>query len=155
LGSLGIFLIATHQASTRSVSQATQTTTPKVTASPSPSTTPSPISNIPQLAQNYAGIISDSGVARTATNLYLSNIKQNQGIITGSFSGLYQVGNFTGTVSADGTITFSVKISAGVLMCRDGKIKVGGELVGSFKVVDAQGNALGEYGPWSADPTNP
>lgn len=155
LGSLGIFLIATHQASIRSVSQATQTSTQKVTASPSPSTTPSPISNIPQLAQNYAGTISDSGVAGTATNLYLSNIKQNQGIITGSFSGLYQVGNFTGTVSADGTITFSVKISAGVLMCRDGKIKVGGELVGSFKVVDSQGNALGEYGPWSADPTNP
>ncbi len=152
LGSLGIFLSATHHTDITSASRATQTHTPKATASPSPSTTASPISDIPQLAQNYAGSIGDSGVAGRSTNLYLSNIKQNQGQISGHFSGLYQVGNFTGTVSIDETIKFSVKISAGFLIC-SGNIKVGGELVGTFTVVDKNGNSLGEYGLWTADPT--
>ncbi|HKV59049.1 MAG TPA: serine/threonine-protein kinase [Ktedonobacteraceae bacterium] len=152
LGSLGIFLSATHHPTT-SVPRSTQTHTPQATASPSPSATPSPISNYPQLAQNYAGTIGDSGVAGTTTNLYLSNIKQNQGQISGNFNGLYQVGTFTGTVSTNGNITFKLKIATGFLICT-GTIKVGGELQGAFKVVDPQGNSLGEYGLWTADPTN-
>jgi len=153
LGSLGIFLSATHHSDKTTAPPATQTHPLKAKASVSPSSTASPISNLPQLAQNYAGRIADSGVARTVTNLYLSNIKQNQGDITGNFNGLYQVGTFTGTVSSDETINFSVKISAGFLNCT-GKIKVGGELEGSFKVVDSQGNSLSEYGLWIADPTS-
>ncbi len=153
LGSLGIFLSATHHTPTTSVLQSTQTHTPKATTSPSPPTTPSPISNYPQLAQNYAGTIGDSGVARTSTNLYLTQIKQDQhGNISGHFDGLYLTGPFTGTISKNGDLNFTMKITVGFLIVK-GSIKVGGELQGAFQVVDPQGNSLGEYGPWTADPT--
>lgn len=147
---LGLLLSAAHHSGATSAPGIAKTEHRQVGVSPS--TAASPISTIPQLAQNYAGRIVDTGVAGTVTNLYLSNIKQKQGQISGIFSGLYQVGTFTGTVLSDGTFHFSVKISTGFLNCT-GKIKVGGELEGTFQVVDPQGNPLGEYGAWTADPT--
>lgn len=151
-GLLGILLSATHHPNTTSTPRATSTRTPEASASPAITSTPLPI--YPQLAQNYAGRIADTGVARTVTNLYQSNITQNQGQISGNFSGLYQVGPFTGTVSTDETFRFSVKVSVGLLIAT-GVIKPGGELEGTFKIVDSQGNPLGEYGAWTADPTHP
>ena len=150
LGSLGIFLSATHHTPTPSRAQSTKTQTPKVTASPS--TTASPASDYPHLAQNYAGRIADSGVAGTVTNLYLTQITQDQqGNISGHFDGLYLAGPFTGTISKKGDLNFTMKITVGLLIVQ-GSIKVGGELQGTFKVVDPQGNSLGEYGVWTADP---
>jgi len=151
LGSLGIFLSATHHPAITPVTPSTRTPAPRSTASPLASTTPTPIPGGLQLNPEYAGRISDIGVAATVTDLRLTQIKQNGNHITGSFQGLYQVGTFTGTVSPNESVNFSVKIDAGFLVCQ-GKIKVGGELVGTFQVVDQQGNKLGEYGAWTADP---
>jgi hypothetical protein len=64
---------------------------------------------------------------------------------------LSEVGPFTGTITPAGDIAFKVKISIGFLVCT-GHTKVGGELVGVFKVVNEQGVSQGEYGPWVADP---
>ncbi len=149
LGSLGIFLIATHQAPTSSVSLSTETRTPKVTAMPSTSTPTLQISNYPPLASSYAGTISDLGVANTTTKLYLTQIQLNpaNGDITGQFQGLGLSGTFTGTVTPGGKLHFIVKIDVGNLIC-DGKIKVGGDLEGSFQTFDQLGNKLGEYGIW-------
>jgi eukaryotic-like serine/threonine-protein kinase len=152
LGSLGIVLSATHHPANTPVTHATRTPAPRSTASPLASTPAPPISNYPQLAPSYGGRIGDSGVAHTVTNLYLAQIKQSGNHITGSFQGLYQVGPFTGTVSTNGVVNFTVKISVGVVNCK-GNIKVGGELEGTFTVVDQHGNSLGEYGVWTADPT--
>ena len=106
----------------------------------------------PQLASNYAGRIADSGVAGTVTNLYLTQITQDYyGNISGHLDGLYLPGPFTGTISKKGDLNFTMKITVGLLVVQ-GSIKVGGELQGTFKVVDPQGNSLGEYGVWSADP---
>jgi len=151
LGSLGIFLSGTHHPANPPVTQSTRTPAPRSTASPPTATPTPPLSLYPQLALSYAGRIGDSGVAHTVTNLYLAPMKQNQGQISGHFQGLYQSGPFTGTVSTDGAVNFTVKISVGVVICK-GNIKVGGELVGTFSVVDQHGNSLGEYGAWSADP---
>lgn len=150
-GLLGILLSAANHTNTTSLPHTASTQTPVASVSPAITATPLPV--YPQLAQNYAGTIGDTGVAGTSTKLFLSNIQQNQGNISGNFSGLYQVGPFTGTVSSGGNLTFKLRISTGFLICT-GSIKVGGELQGIFKVVDPQGNSLGEYGPWVADPTN-
>lgn len=149
-GLLGILLSAAHHTNTTSLVHATSTRAPE--ASASPSITATPVSIYPQLAPDYAGTIGDSGVASTSTKLFLSNIQQNQGNINGVFNGLYEVGPFTGTVSSGGILTFKIKIATGHLICT-GSIKVGGELQGTFEVVNAQGSSLGEYGPWAADPS--
>jgi eukaryotic-like serine/threonine-protein kinase len=150
-GLLGILLSAAHHAGAASPPPTTSTQGGKAGPSSSSSVTPAPV--YPQLAHNYAGTIGDSGVARTTTGLYLSNMQQHGGDIQGMFNGLYEVGPFTGTVTTGGNITFKIKIATGFLICT-GAIKVGGELQGAFKVVDPQGNSLGEYGPWVADPTH-
>ncbi len=153
-GLSGILLSAAYHTSTISTtspSHATQKRKSEASTSPVVTSTPAPV--YPSLAPNYAGTIGDTGVAGTTTKLFLSNIQQKQGNISGNFSGLYEVGPFTGTVSHTGDLTFKVKISTGFLSCT-GSIKVGGELQGIFKVVDPQGNSLGEYGPWVADPTS-
>ena len=149
LGPLGIFLaVSRHEAT--SPPRPAHSPAPRSTVAP-PTTTPPPTSIYPLLAPSYAGRIADSGVAGTVTNLYLTQVKQNQGHISGHFQGLYLVGPFTGTVTASGVVNFTVKIDAGFVI-GNGNIKVGGEMVGNFKVVDHQGNSLGEYGIWSADP---
>ena len=150
-GLLGFLLSATHHPNTTSHPRTASTRTPAASVSPAITVTPLPI--YPHLAQNYAGRITDTGVAGTTTNLYLSNITQNKNQISGTFNGLYQVGTFTGTVSADGSFRFSVKVSVGILIT-SGVIKPGGELEGAFRIVDSQNNSLGEYGPWTADPTH-
>lgn len=153
LGSLGIFLSATHHTPATSAPRSTRTQTPQATASPSATVTQTSL--YPPLASSYAGTINDIGVASTTTPLYLTQIQENpaNGEITGQFQGLGLSGTFTGTVSARGILNFTMKIDVGTLICT-GTIKVGGELQGSFKVVDPQGNNLGEYGPWSADPAH-
>ena len=154
VGLTGILFSTTHHpntASTTSPPHAVQKQ--KTEAGASPAVTSTPVAVYPQLDPNYAGTIGDTGVAGTSTKLFLSNIQQNQGNISGNFNGLYEVGPFTGTITPGGDLTFKLKISTGFLICT-GSIKVGGELQGTFKVVDPQGNSLGEYGPWVADPTH-
>ena len=154
LGSLGIFLSATHHTPTTSVPRSTQTHTPKTTTTAT-SISLRQTSIYPPLASSYAGTVSDLGVANTTTQLYLTQIQQNpaNGDITGHFQGLGLSGTFTGTVTPAGILHFIVKIEVGNMVC-DGKIKVGGDLEGNFKIVDQQGNKLGEYGPWYGHPVS-
>ena len=150
-GLLGFLLSATHHPNAATLPRATSTRTPEASVSPSITTTPTLI--YPQLEPNYGGTISDTGVAGTTTKLFLSNIQQNHSKISGIFSGLSEVGPFTGTITPAGDFTFKLKISVGFLICT-GHVKVGGELVGTFNVVNEQGISQGEYGPWTADPTH-
>lgn len=103
----------------------------------------------PPIAPSYAGEIIDVAVANTKTAMYLTQVRQDQDRISGDFQGLGLVGPFTGTVTSSGIIHLTVRINAGVLIL-DGNIKVGGDLSGSFKIVDQQGQSIGEYGIWSA-----
>jgi hypothetical protein len=154
-GSLGIFLSATRHTPTSSVSPTAQAHSPQALASPSTPTPTQQISIYPPLALSYAGTVSDLGVANTTTKLYLSQIQRNpaNGDITGQFQGLGLSGTFTGTVTPAGQFHFLVKIDVGNLVC-DGKIKVGGDLEGSFLTLDQHGNKLGEYGIWYGRPAS-
>lgn len=154
LGSLGIFLSATHHIPTTSVPRSAPTPLSKATTT----ATSNPVtqtSSYPPLASSYAGTVSDIGVASTTTKLLLTQIQRNpaNGNITGQFQGLGLSGTFTGTVTSTGKLHFIIKIDVGN-MVYDGKIKVGGDLEGSFQTFDQHGNKLGEYGIWYGHPAS-
>jgi hypothetical protein len=86
----------------------------------------------------------------TQTAMYLTNIQQNQGIILGTFQGLGFTGTFKGIVTQFGNLQFKVTIWQGKgSLLFEGTIKVGGDIVGSFKVLDQRGNFTGESGPYN------
>ena len=124
------------------------TTIPRSALTSTPVLSPTASTLYPPVAQSYAGEINDIGVADTKTKLYLTQIKQDQNRISGNFQGLGLVGTFTGSVTSSGRVHFTVKIDAGMLIL-DGNIKVGGDIRGTFKAVDQQGQSLGEYGDWN------
>jgi serine/threonine protein kinase len=103
----------------------------------------------PLLATAYAGTVGDL-MTKENTNLYLTNIQQNQQQMHGSFRGLGLVGQFDGTITPDGQVQFTVKIYRGTMSLQfEGNIKVGGDMAGSFAVVDQQGQHTGEVGLWN------
>ena len=122
----------------------------KVTSAVSPASTPprgSPI--YPSLTASYAGTVVDL-LNNEKTNLFLTQVQQSQGSIRGSFQGLGLVGPFTGTVTSTGQVQFTVKVYSGdETLVFEGNIKIGGDMVGSFVVLDRQGNRTGEVGLWN------
>jgi eukaryotic-like serine/threonine-protein kinase len=119
-----------------------------------PSTSPSAVIFLyPPIASAYVGTISDIAVAKKTTKLYLGQVRQERNNIGGNFQGLGQVGSFTGIVNSSGSVRFIVKYGTGSLIF-DGDIKVGGDIGGTFYAVDAQGQNIGEYGPWYASATS-
>src|SRR5205823_3198151 len=95
---------------------------PPSTASPSPvsTSTPVPVPS-PNIATQYIGTLRDIPTGIT-TNISLTNIRQQQGNITGYFgsipentifNGIPQNGPFTGTVNTDKQIQFIVTSNTG------------------------------------------
>lgn len=123
----------------------------RLTPSPAPASPVTQPAEYPPIGPEYGGTIFDNGNASQHTPLYLTAVRQNQGNITGRFSGLALVGIFTGTVSKDGTLYFAVDTSAGTIICK-GHIKTGGDLEGTFDIVDQHGVSTGEYGVWNVSP---
>lgn len=125
---------------------ATSTATPVSTA---PSGSPS----YPSLASCYGGTIYDE-LAHEQTPMYLMNVQESQGSIHGTFQGLGLVGPFQGTITPDGQLHFTMTVHAGAeTLVFDGTIKIGGDIVGNFRVLDQQGDFIGEYGPWNVGAT--
>ena len=108
------------------------------------------VGGIPQLSTSYAGTIQDL-LSGQKTALFLTNIKQSGGNITGTFQGLGLVGPFKGTVSAGGKVHFTVSVYGGTeILSFDGTIKIGGDIAGTFDALDPNGNKTGESGDWYA-----
>ncbi len=134
------------------------TSSPPATHTVTPSRTPSiptPTVNVgayPRLATSYGGTIKDL-LSGQRTDMFLTNVLQNQGNIKGSFRGLGLVGTFKGTVSASGDVHFTVSIWGGnETLSFEGTIKIGGDIVGTFDVLDQNGYRTGESGLWDAGP---
>ncbi len=86
----------------------------------------------------------------SSTNLYLTDIQQNQADIHGSFHGLGLAGLFNGAITPDGQVKFTVKIYEGTMtLLFEGNIKIGGDMAGSFAVMNQQGQHTGESGLWN------
>lgn len=106
----------------------------------------------PPLASWYNGTAGDL-MTQEHTNLLLTDIQQCGEKIHGSFQGLGLVGQFNGTVTSAGRVKFTVKLYAGQMsLVFDGYIKVGGDIAGSFAVLDGQGQHTGEAGIWNVAP---
>jgi len=106
----------------------------------------------PALSASYAGTIADL-LSNQKTSLFLTGIQQNGWKISGHFQGLELNGPFKGTVTAHGHLDFTVSVrSDASILSFEGFIKVGGNLVGSFKVLNQQGQPTGDYGEWNGSP---
>jgi len=132
-----------HKSTPPSIPQSTATSTG---VSPPSTLTPGP--RYPLIASSYGGRIVDL-LAKETTNMFLTNIRQSQGHIGGLFQGLGLVGSFTGTVTPAGHVLFTVEVNAeNRVISFDGDIKIGGDIVGTFSVLD-QGHFTGESGAWN------
>lgn len=119
---------------------------PSAAVSPTPSQGPS---SYPHLAVSYAGTALDL-LAKEKTAIFLTHIQQNQGNIQGYFQGLGQVGPFKGTITPSGHVQFKIPVQASkTTLLFEGDIKIGGDMTGSFEVLNQQGQRIGEYGPWN------
>jgi eukaryotic-like serine/threonine-protein kinase len=121
----------------------------KVTPTLVPPTLTHESSIYPQLASSYAGTGLDL-MNSEKTPIYLTQLQQSQGKIRGYFHGLGLAGPFTGTVAPDGQVHFTVKDStADLTIAFEGVIKIGGDIVGTFAVLDQNGTRTGESGLWN------
>lgn len=103
----------------------------------------------PHMAGSYAGTVVDL-MNSEKSPMFLTQMQQNQGSIQGDFQGLGLVGTFTGKVTTDDRIHFIVKVTtADVTLAFEGNIKVGGDMVGTFDVLDHNGSRTGESGLWN------
>ena len=118
---------------------------------PTPQTTHSPgLSPYPVIASSYVGSIGDL-LTNETTVLRLSAVQQNQGNISGLFQGLGLTGSFKGTVTISGNVQFTVTIYNGSsTLVFEGNIKIGGDMAGSFNVLNQNGQRTGESGVWNA-----
>lgn len=129
---------------------------PKTQVLPSPtasSGSPSPGATVyPPLVKQYSGTINDM-VANSTTNMSLSNIQQQGKKIQGNFVGLGLTGKFAGTIDTVGNIQFQVPVYSGSEMISfQGNVKLGGSIVGSYRILNQNGEFTGEYGLWSISP---
>jgi serine/threonine protein kinase len=137
-------------------SSTAQGVTPTLAHSTSPSTV-TPLSTLtpgvsvyPDIVASYAGEILDL-MNGEKTNIYLTQIHQNGGSISGYFKGLGMVGPFTGTITHTGHLQFTVAVLGGAsFLSFDGDIKIGGDITGTFKALNQQRQFTGESGLWNA-----
>jgi len=138
---------STLQRVTRTLAPSTSQLTAAV--SPAPSTPTRGVSGYPSIAASYAGKVLDV-LTNENTSMFLTNIQQNRGGISGYFQGLGMVGPFKGSVTPTGHVQFTVKVLSGTTtLAFEGDIKIGGDMAGSFKVLDQHGQPTGESGMWN------
>ena len=103
----------------------------------------------PAIAPSYAGTVADL-MTNQQTNLFLTQVQQKGGIISGYFQGLGLNGTFKGTVTPKGHVQFTVTVNwAGAsALSFEGDIKIGGDIAGTFEALDQHGHFTGESGPW-------
>jgi len=123
----------------------------KITPAASPASfTPTPGSlDYPVLTASYAGTVLDL-LTNEKTSMFLRQIQQKQGSISGNFQGLGLVGPFKGSVTKAGHLQFNVRVAAsGTTLSFEGDIKIGGDMTGSFAVLNQHGQPIGESGIWN------
>ncbi|QBD82185.1 serine/threonine protein kinase [Ktedonosporobacter rubrisoli] len=134
-------------------SQPTATPTPSPTPSPSPTQAPT----YPALVANYGGHIHNTP-ANVDSSMSISKLQQKGEQISGYLTlgpGLLGSGNFTGTVSTDRKIQFSVPGYANLLPLNfQGTVQADGNMSGTYcSYQNGQcDQAGGGYGSWTAAP---
>jgi hypothetical protein len=97
--------------------------------------------DFPALAACYEGTVSILGISNSQTNLYLFHIQQSQETFTGQCNGFGTIGTFSGSVTREGTISFTVKLQNQERPLRfEGTIGSAGELVINYSDLDQNGH---------------
>lgn len=139
---------------THSAAPSTSHSTATSAASPAPSTPTPEVPVYPSLDASYSGRVVDVMTNET-TSMFLTHVQQSQGSISGNFKGLGLVGPFEGTVTQAGHLRFTLKVPASATtLSFEGDIKIGGDIVGTFEVLDQHGQRTGESGAWNVS-SNP
>ena len=127
----------------------TKSITPTLSSSTPPSTATPGVPVYPAISTSYAGRVADL-MTNQKTNVFLTQIQQNGGNISGYFQGLGLNGPFKGTVTPNGHVQFTVTVNwAGAsTLSFEGDIKIGGDIAGTFKALDQHGQFTGESGIW-------
>lgn len=104
--------------------------------------------DFPALAACYAGTVSILGISNGKTNLFLFHIQQSQEVISGNCNGFGTTGTFSGTVTKESTIRFTVTLrNQERPLLFDGSIGSAGELVLNYSDLDQNGHQINnEYG---------
>ena len=154
IGTALLTFVLRHNSTPSAVPGVTRTLTSSTPQLKSTSTTP-PVSTLtpghsayPDIVPSYAGRVVDL-LNNEKTDMFLTQIHQNGGSISGYFKGLGMVGPFTGTVTPKGHLQFIVQAGSSILSF-EGDIKIGGDITGSFKAIDQHGQFTGESGIWYA-----
>ena len=109
----------------------------------------------PPVSRQYTGTIDDI-VANAKTDMSLTNIQQSGKNMSGYFTGLGLSGPFKGTIDTSGHIQFQVTIYSGnSTLSFEGTIKLGGDIAGSYQVLNQNNQFTGESGIWSITPSAP
>jgi eukaryotic-like serine/threonine-protein kinase len=106
------------------------------------------------LAASYVGTVVDLQ-ANVPSQMILTHMLQNEGLISGSFSGLNMSGVLSGSVDTSKNITFIVTASNGqARLYFTGSVKANGGLEGSFWAIDQLGQSIPNdaFGLWSVAP---
>ncbi len=140
---------STAQRVTPTLSPSTSLST-VIHATTPPSNVTTGASAYPDISLSYAGTVLDL-MNNEKTSLFLTQVHQNNGNIMGYFQGLGLAGPFTGAVTHTGHLQFTVAVSGGSsFLSFDGSIKIGGDITGTFEVLNQQRQFTGESGPWNA-----
>ena len=142
------FAFQNHSASSTS-NRATSTLAQTTPRSTTPFNTATSVSAYPTMSPSYAGTVLDL-LNNERSGLFLTQLHQNNGNITGYFQGLGMAGPFTGTVTREGHLQFTVTVLGGSsFLSFDGDIKIGGDITGTFKALNQQRQFTGESGIWN------
>jgi eukaryotic-like serine/threonine-protein kinase len=136
----------------RSTSSPIAHPTPTVTA-----TAPSAPNPYPLLAASYSGTIDDLQ-ANVPSPMTLSQVRQNDGHISGSLSALRMSGTYNGYLDTAKHIYFTVTDSGGsASLSFTGAVRADGSLAGTFCQIDQGGSCMsnGIFGVWNVAPVTP
>lgn len=154
IGTAILPIILRHSGTPSTVQRATPTFAPstpqsRVTSTSSPLSTLTPgVPAYPDIVASYAGTVLDI-MNGQKTSMFLTQIHQNGGSISGYFQGLGLVGPFKGTVTPTEHLQFTVAVQGGAsTLSFEGDIKIGGDLTGSFEALDQHKQPTGESGTW-------
>jgi serine/threonine protein kinase len=150
IGTALLAIVLQHSGTPSTVEGVTPTlapATPQFTVTPSSTLTPG-ATIYPDIVASYAGTVLDL-MNGQKTSMFLTQIHQNGGSISGYFRGLGLVGPFTGTVTPTGHLQFTVAVQGGTsTLSFEGDIKIGGDLTGTFEALNQHKQSTGESGSW-------
>ena len=167
LGSLGtilFYVVYQNSHSGNSTVVLPSKATPHSNSSPTAISTPTPIpTSTPSvtMANSYLGTLEDIPTG-TTTNISLTNIRQQQGGMSGHFGGMPENnlfnglpgnGPLAGTVNGLKQIQFTVTSDSGqATFSFEGVIKSDGSIAGTYRSLGADTGNGSDYGLWSVVP---